>query len=109
MLVVDKPHWVAIHSKFHTSLDAMAQHCLIQKDEYHPQNEQYFVISRVHRLDKLTRGLVLYAKNKITLYLLLAKINQKEFIEKKYLTKCEGIIQETDFNLSGYLYKDEDK
>lgn len=109
IIVVDKQHELEMHSKFNTSLDAMLQHYLLQKDEYHPQDEQSFVISHVHRLDKLTRGLVLYAKNKITLDLLLAKINQKEFIEKKYLAKCEGIIQETDFTISGYLYKDEDK
>ncbi|ELL44990.1 pseudouridine synthase [Spiroplasma melliferum] len=109
ILVVDKPHGVEMHSKFHTSLDAMVQHYLIQKHEYHPEDEQSFVISHVHRLDKLTRGLVLYAKNKITLDLLLAKINQKESIEKKYLAKCEGIIKETDFTLTGYLYKNEDK
>ncbi len=109
ILVVDKPHGVEMHSKFHTSLDTMVQHYLIQKNEYYPHDEQSFVISHVHRLDKLTRGLVLYAKNKITLDLLLSKINQKEFIEKKYLANCEGIIRETDFTLSGYLYKDEDK
>ncbi|PQP78742.1 RluA family pseudouridine synthase [Spiroplasma sp. ChiS] len=109
ILVVDKPHGVEMYSKFHTSLDAMVQHYLIQKHEYYPEDEQSFVISHVHRLDKLTRGLVLYAKNKITLDLLLAKINQKESIEKKYLAKCEGIIKETDFILTGYLYKNEDK
>ncbi|WP_338956285.1 RluA family pseudouridine synthase [Spiroplasma endosymbiont of Polydrusus cervinus] len=107
ILVVDKPHGVEMHSNFHVSLDAMVRNYLMQKQEYHPQDKQSFVISHVHRLDKLTRGLVLYAKNKITLDLLLTKINQKEYIEKKYLAKCEGIISEDDFILTGYLCKDE--
>ncbi|MBH8623327.1 MULTISPECIES: RluA family pseudouridine synthase [Spiroplasma] len=107
ILVVDKPHGVEMHSTFHSSLDGMVQSYLMQKGAYHPQTEQSFVISHVHRLDKLTRGLVLYAKNKISLDLLLKKINQKEYIEKKYLTQCEGIITEDEFTVTGYLVKDE--
>ncbi len=107
ILVVDKPHGVEMHSNFHVSLDSMVRNYLIQKKEYNPQDEQSFVISHVHRLDKLTRGLVMYAKNKIILDLLLTKINQKEYIEKKYLAKCESIISEDDFILTGYLYKDD--
>ncbi|WHQ37536.1 RluA family pseudouridine synthase [Spiroplasma sp. SV19] len=107
ILVVDKPHGVEMHSTFHTSLDGMVQNYLIQKGAYQPATEQSFVISHVHRLDKLTRGLVLYAKNKISLDLLLTKINQKSSIEKKYVAQCEGIISEDEFTIKGYLWKDE--
>ncbi|WP_425379593.1 pseudouridine synthase [Spiroplasma endosymbiont of Stenodema calcarata] len=107
ILIVDKPHGVEMHSNFHVSLDGMVQTYLRQKQAYHPQDDQSFVISHLHRLDKLTRGLVLYAKNKISLDLLLAKINQKEYIEKKYLAQCEGIITADQFTMTGYLRKDE--
>lgn len=107
ILIVDKPHGVEIHSTFHVSLDGVVQNYLMQKGAYHRQTEQSFVISHVHRLDKLTRGLVLYAKNKVSLDLLLSKINQKEYIEKKYLVQCEGIITEDEFIVTGYLGKDE--
>lgn len=105
ILVVDKLHGIEMHSTTNVSLDAMVRNYLIEKKEYFPKNEQSFIISHLHRLDKLTRGLVLYSKNKITLDLLLKKINQKEYIEKKYLAKCEGVILENNFTITGYLYK----
>lgn len=107
IVIVDKPHGVEMHSTFHSSLDGMVQNYLMQKGDYHSQTDQSFVISHVHRLDKLTRGLVIYAKNKISLDLLLSKINQKVVIEKKYLAQCEGNIIEDEFTVTGYLAKDE--
>lgn len=91
IVIVDKPHGVEMHSTFHSSLDGMVQNYLMQKGDYHSQTDQSFVISHVHRLDKLTRGLAIYAKNKISLDLLLSKINPKAVIEKNIWHNVEEI------------------
>ena len=107
ILIVDKPHGIEMHSNLHESLDGMVRNYLITTNQYQLDQEQSFVISHLHRLDKFTRGLVIYAKNKITLDLLLAKINNKNVVHKTYLAKCEGDYQVDNLVVEGYLTKNE--
>ena len=106
ILIVLKEHGLLIHNVYGESLDNVVKNYLIDKKEYDPQTTQSFVISHIHRLDKLTKGLVIYAKNKKTLDLLLKRINDKKYINKFYLLKCEGAIKEKSFSISGYIYQD---
>ncbi|AHF61276.1 hypothetical protein P344_05275 [Spiroplasma mirum ATCC 29335] len=108
ILIVDKPHGVEMHSNLHESLDGMVRNYLITTNQYQLDQEQSFVISHLHRLDKFTRGLVIYVKNKITLDLLLAKINNKNVVHKTYLAKCEDDYQVDNLVVEGYLTKNED-
>ncbi|AGM25279.1 RluA family pseudouridine synthase [Spiroplasma chrysopicola] len=107
LLIVDKPHGVEMHSTLHNSLDQEVRNYLINTNQYDPDYEQSFLISHIHRLDKFTRGLVIYAKNKPTLDILLTKINDKKYIVKKYLAHCEGIFPADLTTITGHLYKDE--
>lgn len=61
-----------------------------------------------HRIDRNTKGLVLFAKNNIALEILLNKFKNKE-IEKHYLTKVYGIPQKNHSILEAYLFKDSKK
>lgn len=61
-----------------------------------------------HRLDRNTSGLVLYAKNKIALEILLDKFKNKE-IKKYYKTTVYGIPHEKHQVLKAYLFKDNKK
>ena len=61
-----------------------------------------------HRLDRNTTGLVLYAKNKETLDILLSKFKNHE-IEKHYLACVYGIPKEKHKRLEAYLFKDNKK
>lgn len=61
-----------------------------------------------HRLDRNTTGLVLYAKNNISLNILLEKFKNKE-IEKHYLCYCYGILNKKSDTLEDYLFKDTKK
>lgn len=61
-----------------------------------------------HRLDRNTTGLVLYAKNKETLDILLSKFKNHE-IEKHYLAWVYGIPKEKHKRLEAYLFKDNKK
>ena len=61
-----------------------------------------------HRLDRNTSGLVLFAKNKESLDILLKKFKNKE-IEKHYLATVYGIPKKEHAILSDYLFKDSKK
>lgn len=61
-----------------------------------------------HRLDRNTFGLVLFAKNKEALEILLDKFKNKE-IEKHYLAYVYGIPSKKQDRLEAYLFKDTKK
>lgn len=61
-----------------------------------------------HRLDRNTKGLIIYAKNKESLDILFDKFKNKE-IEKHYYTKVYGIPKKDHDLLKAYLFKDSKK
>lgn len=61
-----------------------------------------------HRLDRNTKGLIIYAKNPDSLKILLEKFKNKE-IEKHYYTKVFGIPSKEHDILRAYLFKDSKK
>lgn len=64
--------------------------------------------SPCHRLDRNTRGLVVFAKNKESLDILLNKFKTME-IDKHYKCKVYGILKEKQSTLTAYLFKDRKK
>ncbi len=61
-----------------------------------------------HRLDRNTTGLVLFAKNEVSLNILLDKFKNHE-ISKKYLALVYGIPKVKKTRLESYLFKDNKK
>ena len=61
-----------------------------------------------HRLDRNTKGLIIYAKNQESLNIMLEKFKNKE-IEKHYYTKVYGIPKKEHDILKAYLFKDSKK
>lgn len=61
-----------------------------------------------HRLDRNTTGLILFAKNKISLNILLEKFKNHE-IEKHYLALVYGIPQDSYKRCEANLFKDNKK
>ena len=61
-----------------------------------------------HRLDRNTYGLVLFAKNKVALDILLNKFKNNE-IEKHYRCKVFGIPLVKEKTLNAFLFKDSKK
>ena len=61
-----------------------------------------------HRLDRNTKGLIIYAKNKESLDILFEKFKNKE-IEKHYYTKVYGLLKKEHEILKAYLFKDSKK
>lgn len=62
-------------------------------------------INPCHRIDRNTKGLVLFAKNNEALSILLDKFKNRE-IEKHYFCKVIGIPKYEHQILEGYLFKD---
>lgn len=61
-----------------------------------------------HRLDRNTKGLIIYSKNQEALKILFNKFKNKE-IEKHYYTKVYGILNKPHDILKAYLFKDSKK
>ncbi|MDR1670463.1 MAG: RluA family pseudouridine synthase [Spiroplasmataceae bacterium] len=104
LMIVLKEHNIAMNS-----LDNAVRYYLSEKnpEEYQKQAENLFVLIAAHRLDKLTKGLVIYPKNPSTKRVLYKAIGDKEQITKKYLAICEKSPKKTLPNyISGYLKKD---
>lgn len=70
--------------------------------------EKYTYIEPCHRLDRNTKGLVIFAKNEQSLNILLNKFKNKE-IKKYYKCNVYGIPQKKEDTLVGYLFKDSKK
>lgn len=61
-----------------------------------------------HRLDRNTKGLIIYSKNEEALNIMLNKFKNNE-IEKHYYTKVHGIPKKDHEILKAYLFKDRKK
>ena len=61
-----------------------------------------------HRLDRNTKGLILFAKNQESLHILLDKFKKHE-IEKHYLALVYGYPRKNNEKLISYLFKDSSK
>ena len=70
--------------------------------------EKYDFIEPCHRLDRNTSGLILFAKNKASLEILLDKFKKKE-IKKYYKCTVYGIPKQQSATLVSYLFKDSKK
>lgn len=71
-------------------------------------NNSYFKPRPCHRLDRNTTGLVLFAKNQISLDILLDKFKKHE-IEKHYLALVYGIPNYNFKRCENFLFKDNKK
>lgn len=70
--------------------------------------KQYAYIEPCHRLDRNTTGLLIFAKNKYALDILLQKFKNRE-IEKHYKAMVYGIPNIKSQTLAAYLFKDNKK
>lgn len=103
ILIVNKPANLEIHSPMNISLDDLVKSYLVEKGEYHPQQELTFVVTHLYRLDKLTSGMVVYAKNKPALDALQeAQLNGN--IRKYYVARTEHWTQ--NFEANGWYHYD---
>ncbi|AVN64623.1 pseudouridine synthase [Mesoplasma florum] len=95
LLIVKKPYNLEVHSPVKTSMDDIVKNYLFDTKQYNPSEENSYVISHIHRLDKLTSGLIMYAKNKQTHDIMVEAIQDKEKIEKYYRCRIDVPVTES--------------
>lgn len=107
ILIVNKPSGILIHGdegEKRITLSNKVISYLYNKGEYNPKNQE-FIPSPVHRLDRNTSGLVIFAKNVESSQLLMEELKTHENIKKTYLALVEGQTDKEGF-IKAPLLKD---
>ncbi len=106
ILIINKPYNFLVNNNFNinNSIDHLVRYYLWKKEPYLFENNLSFKITHLHRIDKATSGILLYAKNKESLNILSK--NYKTNIEKQYIAIVEGKWKLKDIFQKGYIYKD---
>ena len=108
ILIVDKPRGLLVHGDQNEKSVTLANEVinyLYFKNEYNP-NDKGFVPAPAHRLDRNTSGLVVFAKNLISLQQLEELFKDKDNIEKHYLALVKGVVNQK-LEIDSPLIKDE--
>ena len=108
IILCDKPSGLVVHEDESNSPDTLINrilHCLYERGEYDPENENSFAPALCNRIDRNTQGLVICAKNAEALRIMNEKIKERE-IEKEYLCVCIGIPDKKDAELKAFALRD---
>lgn len=108
VLVAFKPTGLLCHSDTAERTDTLGArllHYLYRTGAWKPEDTPGFAPAICNRLDRNTCGLVLCGKNAQSVRMLNEKIRARE-IGKFYLAVLEGIPQEKEGAITGYLTKD---
>ena len=97
ILVVNKP----------ANLEVIGDNSLVSKVHFNYKDESFKPMP-CHRIDRNTTGLVLFAKNNLSLNLLEKKFKNHE-IKKYYKALVYGIPKDKAMKLQAYLFKDSKK
>ena len=111
VLLVDKRPGMLCHEDDSESKNTLIHHIkayLYNKTEYDPQNENSFAPALCNRIDRNTGGIVIAAKNAMTLRIMNEKIKNRE-IEKFYLCLVKGRLKEKEATLKDYLVKNQEQ
>ena len=107
IILVDKRPGVLCHeddSETKNTLINNIKAYLYLKNEYNPENENSFAPALCNRIDRNTGGIVIAAKNAMTLRIMNEKIKNRE-IDKFYLCLVKGIPNPREATLKDYLVK----
>ena len=108
LLLVNKPMGVSCIPDEREDRDTLINHIkayLYRKGEYDPEAENSFAPALCNRIDRNTCGIVIAAKNALTLRKINDDIKYRR-IDKKYLCIVHGTPQPQSAVIEGYLIKD---
>ena len=109
LLIVSKPAGVSVQEDVISKGNSLARQVLgylYAKHEYEPKQENMYIPSPVHRIDRNTTGLVIFAKNFAASQALTEMLKHRTTIDKYYLALVVGKVDSVgDIQLS--LEKDE--
>lgn len=112
IVIINKP--IGIKSQptssiFSENIQDMFLKYLYSKNEYNPDKENVFIPSICNRLDTNTSGILIAAKNLITLNEVNKLLKEHNSLIKKYKCLVIGDIKPNSDILKAYHYKDENK
>lgn len=108
IILCDKPSGLVVHEDESNSPDTLINrvlHCLYERGEFDPDNENSFAPALCNRIDRNTQGLVICAKNAEALRLMNEIIRERQ-IEKEYLCVCIGIPERKEAELKAFSLRD---
>lgn len=108
ILIIDKPRGLLVHGDENEKVVTLANEVinyLYFKGEYNP-NDKGFTPAPAHRLDRNTSGLVVFAKNLVSLQKLEELFKNKDNITKEYLALVKGKVDHK-LEIDSPLLKDE--
>lgn len=111
IILMDKKPGIIVHDDDDEKVNTLLNHMkayLYQKGEYDHTKENSFVPSLCNRIDRNTGGIVIGAKNALTLKVINEKIKNRE-IKKFYLCLVQGKLKKKEDTLTGYLVKNTDQ
>ncbi len=108
IIIADKPSGLLSQSDDEDSLEGRIRKYLYNKGEFNPKEENSFIPSLCHRIDRNTKGLVIGAKDMPALRTINEKIRLRE-IRKFYLLETQGTPSPIKGEISGWLEKDSAK
>ena len=111
ILLVDKRPGILCHEDDTESKNTLINNIkayLYEKKEYNPENENSFAPALCNRIDRNTGGIVIAAKNAMTLRIMNEKIKNRE-IDKFYLCLVKGTPNPTKATLKDYLVKNNEQ
>lgn len=107
ILLIDKPVGLVVHEDNDKTGDTLINRVLsylYQNGEYDPEHESSFTPALVNRIDRNTSGIVIAAKNAVSLRILNQKVRDRE-IQKLYLCAVRGTPEPRVATLTAYLKK----
>ena len=108
ILIIDKPRGLLVHGDENEKVVTLSNEVinyLYFKGEYDPK-EKGFTPAPAHRLDRNTSGLVVFAKNLVSLQELEQLFKDKDNIDKEYLALVKGRVDHR-LEIDSPLLKDE--
>lgn len=107
LLLLDKPPGLLCHSNDREAVNTLIAHVqayLYQKGEFRPEKENAFAPALCNRIDRNTGGIVIAAKNALTLRIINEKIRHRE-LDKRYLCMIYGTLDPLEGTLEGYILR----
>jgi len=111
ILLANKPAGLLVHpdeNEYRDTLIMRIQRYLFEKGEYDPDKENSFTPALVNRIDRNTSGIVISAKNAVSLRILNEKMKRRE-LHKYYLCIVHGTFDKKSDTLEGFLEKNEEQ
>lgn len=104
ILLVNKPCGIVVHEDNKNTIDTLINrilHYLYDKGEYDPVKENSFTPALCNRIDRNTGGIVIAAKNAITLRTMNEFI-KKRLVNRKYLCLVQGQLPKESGEITAY-------